>query len=56
MPQGPIPDVTFDRPSAEGRHEDNESLEPHVPRTNGLTSATMDDVWEEIAKLFNFLK
>jgi hypothetical protein len=46
MPQGPIPDVTFDHPSVEGRHHDNRPLEPHVPRTNGLPSAAMDEVRE----------
>jgi hypothetical protein len=52
MPREPIPDVTFDRSSVEGRHQDNQPPEPHVPRTNGLPSTAMDEVREEITKQF----
>jgi hypothetical protein len=52
MPQGPIPNVTFDRPSAEGPHQDNRPHEPHVPRTDGLPSIAMDEVREEIVEQF----
>jgi hypothetical protein len=52
MPRRPIPDVTYSLPSAEGRHEDNRSPKPYVPKTGGLPLATMKEVREEIAKLF----
>jgi hypothetical protein len=52
MPQGPILDITFDRPSAEGWHSDNRPPKPHVPRTNGLPSPAVDEIGEEIAKQF----
>jgi hypothetical protein len=51
-PQGPIPKATFDHPDTEGRHKDNRPPEPHVTWTNGLSSITMDEVWEEISKQF----
>jgi hypothetical protein len=52
VPQGPIPEATFDHPNIEGRHKDNRPLEPHVPRTDGLPSVTMDEVREKISELF----
>jgi hypothetical protein len=50
--RGPIPEATFDHPNIEGRHKDNRPLEPHVPRTDGLPSVTMDEVREKISELF----
>jgi hypothetical protein len=52
IPQGPISDATFNSSSAKGRHEDNETPEPHVSRTDGLPSTTIDKVQEEITELF----
>jgi hypothetical protein len=49
---GAILEATFDRTGAEGCHKDNRPSEPHDSRTNGLPSATMDKVREEIVKLF----
>jgi hypothetical protein len=44
MPRGLKPEATFDHLGAEGRHNNNQSLEPHVSRTGGLPTATMDEV------------
>jgi hypothetical protein len=52
MPQGLIPEATFDHPGAEGWHKDNRPHKPHVLKTNGLPSVTLDEVWEEISELF----
>jgi hypothetical protein len=52
MPQGTISDTTFDCPTTEVRRNNNQPLEPHVPKTDGLPSATMDKVREEITELF----
>jgi hypothetical protein len=52
IPQGLIPEATFDHPGAEGRHKDNQPPKPHVLKTNGLPSVTLDEVREEISELF----
>jgi hypothetical protein len=52
MPQGLIPEATFDHPGVEGWHKDNRPPKPHVLKTNGLPSVTLDEVWEEISELF----
>jgi hypothetical protein len=42
MPKGHILDANFDRLGIEGHNIDNRPLEPHVPRTGGLPSATIE--------------